>query len=456
MVKSHNKKLRSNLDKKSARVIIYSDYALKNPEDKVVNHLKQHVTLTRSDMKTLNISGEVLGQLIKICQSEWVLVKEMTRQKDGNDPHEVKCDLCDQPNLERLFFVKNKITNKIMCIGSTCVEEYGVKKVDAKLSFNKYLVENYIAENLPNLNLFLENNRKLSSKFSLISTHYLRKWENQIDILKKAKETSIKRPDASTFSELKNEWEHTLKLENEIEMYLSRISHQELFPKKEIVEWINKCDEKETLQKLIRANGGLIGKNSFSRIWEFNYIQMLLNKIQKNNGWIDITNLNKNSVQVKFKLVELRAFSATLTLNIKGFLETFTEFIFDENYNERNIENELIEESKFERDSNLYIRIFEYFRYRVEKCGYTVIETSESTEIILYMKGYYYLINGEKFSNNLKVYYLNQDERNPKLMDLLINVISESTESKYNEEQWKAKIFIEKNQDELIRNKIAR
>lgn len=59
--------------------------------------------------------------------------------------------------------------------------EYGVKKVDANQSYNKYLVENYIAENLPGLNIFLEQNKRLVSKYSLISLNMLRKWENQME-----------------------------------------------------------------------------------------------------------------------------------------------------------------------------------------------------------------------------------------------------------------------------------
>ena len=116
----------------------------------------------------------------------------------------------------------------------------------------------------------------------------------------------------------------------------------------------------------------------------------------------------------------------------------------------------MIAESKFDKDLELYVRIFQYFKNAFNKCGYRVIETEEVTELVLLKKGTYYLIDGERFSNGVKDYYLNQDNGNLELMKLLANIIIEATRTKLNEEQWKSKIDIEKNQDELIRNKIAR
>lgn len=454
MVRSRKKKAFTSLNTKSARVILYSNYANEHPHDKIISHLKQHNTLTKDDMKKLNISADALGDLIRLCQSEWVLVPEMSRNKDENDPKRVKCDLCDQPDLESLFFVRNKITERIMCIGSTCVLEYGVKKADAEHSYNKYLVENYITENLPGLNMFLEQNKRLVSKYSLISLNMLRKWENQIEKLATAKEKCIKRPNTHLYVNLKKEWEATKQLETEIELYLKRISSDKLFPTKEIIKWINQSEEKAVLQKLIRTNDGLIGKNSFSRIWEDNYVKMLLKEVQQKNDWIKIMEPASNARAIKFKLTELRAFDATLMLAVKDFLEVFTEFIFGESYNERAIEDELIAESVFDRDPSLYVKIFRYFVHRVEKLGFTEIVTEKSTEIVLYKKGYYYVINGETFANKLKMYYLHQDERNPELMNILESVIQASVHSKYTDEQWNEKVYIEKNQEHLIKNKI--
>lgn len=456
-IRSRKKQQKTHLDTKSSRIILYSNFAINNPDDKIVKHLLVNKIMTKKDAEQLKISGEELGALIKLCQSEWIILADKTRLKNESDPKNIKCDLCDQPNLENLFYVKNVETNVEMCIGSTCVEEYGVKTKQAKTNLKIYQAEILLAKHLPDLNDFLINNRSIPNKYFLVSSVYLDKWSNQIEKLKLLKEKLQLNPSQIILKELIKEWDSTLLLINDIEKYLASINHLDLFPNENIIQWIIKNDESEHLRKYIRSNKGLIGKAIFSRIWENDYLHKHLLKIQKSNEWIKILQLKRNSLNIRFKLTELRAFETVLVLNVQEFLEAFTEFIFQEDYSSREIEDYLISESKLDKDVGLYVKVFLYFDNQIKSLGYTIIDdVQNSTDLIIFKKGLYYLIDGEKFSNSVKVYYLNQDKYNSNLEQILSDTINKSTIEIFDEEKWTIKKQLGKYQNELIRNQITK
>ncbi len=456
-IRSRKKQQKTHLDTKSSRIILYSDYAIKNPDDKIVKHLQLNNVMTKKDVAHLNLSGEVLSELIKLCQSEWILLTEKTRLKNESDPKSIKCDLCDQPNLERLFYVKNVKTNVEMCIGSTCVEEYGVKTKHAKTNLKKYQAEILLADQLPDLNDFLISNRSIPNKYLLVSSVYLDRWSNQIEKMKLLKEKLQLSPSQLILEKLIKEWDSTLLLINDIEKHLASINHLDLFPNENIIQWIIKNDKSEHLRKYIRSNKGLIGKVIFSRIWENDYLHKHLSNIQKSNEWIKILQGKTNSLNVRFKLTELRAYETVLVLNVQEFLEAFTEFIFQEDYSSREIEDFLISEAQLDKDVGLYVKVFLYFENQIKSLGYTIIDdVQKPTDLIIFKKGLYYLIDGERFSNSVKVYYLNQDKYNPDLEQILSDTINKSILEIFNEDKWTINKQLGKYQNELIRNQITK
>lgn len=108
---------------------------------------------------------ELFSEQFEIISEEWEIIKVEIVDRNKN----IKCELCNQPNLKIIATIENKINKKQLIVGSSCIQSYNkITSKDGKSI--KESVQNFIR--IKNIE-YIENNIDSFYQDYLALKHFL-------------------------------------------------------------------------------------------------------------------------------------------------------------------------------------------------------------------------------------------------------------------------------------------
>lgn len=453
-VRRHKKRSQSLvIDYKLARLILNSKAIHSLNVDKLIKHLEVNGELSKSDQISLGLDAYVITNIIKTCQAEWDYHKKGFRILPENyEGDSISCQLCDQPNLKYIHQVINKKLNVTWNIGRNCADEFGdkikksLKEIEALHVKTTALQK--LSEQVPGVVSYIENELKNFNKAETILPSILHsKKQDSLTKLNNAIRRYYKKPHQESLHEIITLFKDNIEHDHNIQLFKEVNQNNLLFPTPKIVHWLRRNNSLEQTISNIRNNNGLIPKSDFYKISEVDFIKGLLSKI--NFSYLTILNNNRISNYINFKIAQT-GYNAVLEMNTPDFLTVFTEFFWDEPFNDKAIIEELLNEAKLSLKLNSHILIFKQYESLFNSLGYEIITNKyDKNDLILKTSSTYLKISNEKFLKNIKDIHLNLKSADH---GSIKNIVDDSIYKEYDDVSWKRYMDIAKNVASLARN----
>ncbi|MEK4701970.1 hypothetical protein MKX47_20955 [Solibacillus sp. FSL R7-0668] len=395
----------------------------------------------------------MITNVIKTCQAEWDYHKKGFRiLPDNYEGDPISCQLCDQSNLKYIHQVINKKTKATWNIGRNCADEFGdkIKKSLKEIEFLhvKTLALQQLNEQVPGVVSYTENEQRNFNKADTLLPSVLHnKKQDLLTKLNNAIQKYYTKPHQETLQEIKTLFKDNVEQDHNIQSLKEKNQNDLLYPTPKIVRWLRKNDLLGQTISNIRNNNGLIPKSDFYKISEIDFIKALLSKI--NFSYLTILNSNQITKFINFKIAKTGN-NTILEMNTPEFLSVFTEYIWDEPFDEKAIKEELLAEAKLSSKFNSHASIFKQYENTFNNLGYEIIINKyDKNDLILKTNSIYLKINNGKFLQNIKDIHLNLKPAE----DISIRgIIDCSIDKEYDATSWKTYMDIAKNAASLSKN----
>ena len=292
--------------------------------------------LTKTEFEQLNSAQkEFLNHKFKgifdMAASEWQIVFADAI----NDTQVNKCQLCGQKPIKNISKIRNKINNKELIIGSTCITNYNQfkdkngktykdLKRESRILHNEYLLSQENEEIISNISRF--RNLKAERNFFRVDLERrydeLKKDLNKYDIYMKRK------LDVKLINKINDFHSKIKEFLIDFDNYVA-VSDKDVFGiNKEIIEWCMNHYNYELIQKL--KNDGKITISTISEIKEPNFVKSMIPLFR--------LLLEKNNILIKGKInnfefpVILGEKDIIFYIDSCKFIHRYKSYLFDGKY----------------------------------------------------------------------------------------------------------------------------
>ena len=229
-------------------------------------------------------NSNLFNRLYKAASKEWVIVDCV------EDEEKKECTLCGQKDTTKKYYIRNKINNKEMNVGSTCVDKIDdIRSIDGKTKEEiekEYMLrkKEQILNNLHNG--LVEKIDNLNKEFEKIPTVVEEKYENKYnsyvkdiqDLYEKYRKKA--KVDKKIIEDI---YILTLECDKIIEKIYQDIENKkdnEWYINENIAKWCYYENKDKNLVKFLKEDGIII-QRSACRIYERNFINKIIGKLQK-------------------------------------------------------------------------------------------------------------------------------------------------------------------------------
>lgn len=437
------------------RILLESN-ALKNEENRWLKEILQNrkePILKYDELEKFEkgkkefLKSSLFTDFYKTVCKEWEMINII------DDDQTLECSLCGQKDTKKKFYIKNKFNGTILNVGSTCINNFDdIKGIDGKTRQQ------------------IEKDWKIQNRDKLLNQRYpgiigkLDNWSKEIDniptiinknleeeyfsILKKAfvlrekfrKQNKIDYNIADQMNDLVIKGEHVL---NKIHTDIENKKDNEWFITNEIKVWCYKDNKDRNVITFLKEDG-LITWRSACRIYETNFVNKIISKLQKifDNSKILIREFDnkRNGIIVSINDGNIYNIRINLVCSYKEFMLEYGNTIFKSEFSFKNEKDFIIRHSKIIDDTSLDISVSN-FKYLLKKYSLNIkdwnIEYNEIifTEYINPKNTLYKILDLKKFVNEFLSFIFKKDltETEVKSIKSYIKNSSTMTEEEYNE-----------------------
>ncbi|PAD36340.1 hypothetical protein [Terribacillus saccharophilus] len=250
----------------------------------------------------INITNGMLSDIILRCRSEWVADYDTNKFAMNilKNNEKISCELCGYHSIHEVFYIKNRVNNTRLRVGSSCITNYELqpfgKGKSVKQARKEYLQsenEIQLSKQYPELRKRLEKwNSRLNDYDVLIPINI----ETEYNAIKEKIKHEITRyieGKAKNFDELELSLEDERSILKRLDEYNYNNKGKEFVATKEIKVWLERNHKKRTLEKLKQS--GYVNSETIADIQEKNFVEFVLSIIR--------TKLKNTSLSVNHNLV---------------------------------------------------------------------------------------------------------------------------------------------------------
>lgn len=354
------------------------------------------------------LTSSLYRNLYKNASDEWKI--------DHLDDTEEKleCSLCGQKDTKKKFYIKNKINNKMLNVGSTCINNFmDIRDINGKTVAEvskewerqqriKALNDKYpgIIEKIDNWNEKIE---EIPTIIDRDSEYKFERLYNQIQELynKFIKKKKVDLTIANKINELVYDGENLLQ---GIYVDIDKKKNNDWYITKEIKEWcLNDREENKIVIDFLKTDG-VITWRSACRIRENKFIKMVLEKLKKyfSNSNIQIIGFNESNKNFIINITDGNIYTARIDLecSYSNFMAEFGEIIFIEDRKNIDAKKFVLENSRIISENSIDISISN-MKFLLSKSQRRIYKwDTQYNEIIFYGENKKYIIvNAKKFIN---------------------------------------------------------
>ncbi len=410
--------LKKIVDRKSGRILANSEIIkrseynwleeiLKMNEDNSIDEFR--VEKLKEDKKSF-FDTQLYKDLYKTAQKEW----EFVRLEEDKI---LECSLCGQKKTKKNYIIKNKLNDKELIVGSSCIDNFRdlrdtsgrkLKDIERELKIQRrreLLNERYIG--------IIDKIDNWQKNIDEIPTIVQRKFEDEYDNLHKKflkaynKYIKSNKIDEKLMEEI---YEIVCKATNvidEINVDIKQKRKSEWFITKEVKDWCFKdYDDNRTVISFLREDG-IIKERSIGRIYEEGLIRKVVNRYKEKFNHSDIRvieyNPYKNTIKVSIrKNKNLYNDRIMIECDYKTFCMDYASVLYkDEKWIEA---KEFALKNGKIVDKNSLEQSIMNFKNLLRGNEYTIKDYNmDYNEIIFYNGKVYYKVNLIKFINNFLI-----------------------------------------------------
>lgn len=326
-----------------SEVIKNEDYEwLKDMLENDENHSIKYSQLNELDeSKKTFMTSSLFSNLYSIASDEWEI------DNLNEDGEKLECSLCGEKNTVKKYYIRNKKSNKILNVGSTCITNFkdikginGKTKEEIDKEWEKQQRQKLLNDRYNGIIYKIENWQNNIDKIPTIVSEEL---ENEYDKLnrdiQKLYEKFIKNKKldysiADKINELVCQGDNIL---NKIYLDMKEKEKNEWFITKEIKEWCLKdSNENQVVIRFLKEDG-IIRLRSACRIYEKNFINKIIKKFEiiLKNSNIKLIGYEEKNKSFIVNLIDKNPYTNRIDLNCsyKDFMYEFGEKLFEKTYN---------------------------------------------------------------------------------------------------------------------------
>lgn len=433
------------IDKRAGKILIESEI-IKNENNKWLRQLLQENddnSINTKQYEKLNnnyktfLTSSLYKDLYKNASEEWNI--------DHLDESEEKlaCALCGQKDTKKKYYIKNKISGKMLNVGSTCIDNFkDIRDVNGKTAKEinkeweiqqrkKALNDKYngIIEKIDNWN------KKIDEIPTIINGHLEDEYDKLYSQVQDLYSKFIKNRKID-FTIAKKINDLVCKGESILEQIYSNIDdkkNNEWYITKEIKEWCYKDKESNKIVIDFLRKDGVIKWRSICRIYEKNLVNKILEKFKIifDNSNISIVGFNEKYNTITINIRDGNAYVARIDLECSytKFVQEYGEIIFENNKKYSDEKEFVIENSSIIESSSIDMSISN-IKYLLNKTDIRVFSWNERYNEIVFIESNknYIIIKAKEFINkfikyvffrrlseteldNLKSYIINNGEK---------------------------------------------
>lgn len=331
-----------------SEVIKNNEYEwLKNILEKDENHTIKYSQLEELDeSKRTFMTSSLFKNLYSIASDEWEI------DHLDEDTQKMECSLCGEKNTIKKYYIKNKKSNKVLNVGSTCITNFkdikgvnGKSKEEIDKEWEKQQRQKILNDRYNGIIYKIENwNRRIDEIQTIVNARLEEEYDKiyseiQIYYKKFIKNKNVDYLIADKINKLVCQGDEIL---NKINIDIKSKESNEWFITKEIKEWcLKNKDENQIVIKFLKEDG-IIEWRSACRIYEKNFIEKMLKKLEisLSNSNIKLIGFNEKNNCIIVNLIDGNPYTARIDLNCSynSFMKEFGYTIFDKDTNNKFID----------------------------------------------------------------------------------------------------------------------
>ena len=331
--------------KKETNKLLFSETLKGSNVPWLMELLKNNKNLSYSDLNTTQkqIVNEMRSDLLNNSIDEWVTTKapnnRLTLDLGPNEEQWVKCQLCGTKN-RYIHFIKNKLTNIVINVGSDCIEEFGEIGRTAQKD-KRNLVSNQLKnrrlmqllETVPNAKSRVEKWNQFLVRIDIvlpdrIETPYIKLGKKAEKLFKSI---LSKNQNEKEVQELRKVFLKQNKFKEKIINYVNINKNRTFVMTREIDSWIkiNKASDYARIREIVKGIGkGFITAEIAYEINEPRFLETMANEYNKNidNNIMNIEHITDNG----FVVSVYPFFNIYLEITNRVFSKKYSTFAFGE------------------------------------------------------------------------------------------------------------------------------
>lgn len=404
------------IDTRAGRILLKSEIIKEKEYEwlKILLEESNDYTVKMSQLANLEdkhqtfLTSSLYKNLYKNASDEWKI--------DHLDDTEEKleCSLCGQKDTKKKFYIKNKINNTMLNVGSTCINNFmdirdinGKTVAEVNKEWERQQRIKVLNDKYPGIIEKIDNwNKKIEEIPTIIngnSEYELDRLYNQIQelynkfIKKKKADLAI----ANKINELVYKGENLLQ---EIYKDIDKKKNNDWYITKEIKDWCLNDRERNKIVIEFLKQDGVITWRSSCRIQENNFVKMVLEKLKEcfNNSNIQIMEFNESNKSLIINIRDGNIYTARIDLEClySNFMSEFGEIIFKENKKYIDAKKFILENSRIISENSIDISISN-MKFLLDKSQRRIYKwDTQYNEIVFYGDNKKYIIvNAKQFIN---------------------------------------------------------
>lgn len=377
------------------------------------NHIVKYSQLDGiEESKRTFMTSSLFTKLYEVACDEWVI------DRVDEDSNKLECSLCGEKNTMKKYYIRNKKSNKVLNVGSTCITNFrdikgsnGKTKEEIDKEWEKQQRQKTLNDKYSGIIDKIDNWNKVIDEIpTIIKAELEEKYDNiyseiQIKYSKFIKNKKVDYSIASEINALVHKGDEILQ---EIYKNIEKNKNSEWYITKEIKDWCYKERDKNRVIIGFLKDRGVVDWRSACRIYEKNFVDKILGKLEvalyDSNIKIEGFDEKNNCIIINLKDRNPYTDRIDLRCSYYSFMCEYGNIIFEE-INNKNIDGKqfILQNSQIIDNDSLESSIYN-IRYLLKKSTRKVYKWDIMYNEIIFFEDEdnYCIVKLKEFINHFK------------------------------------------------------
>lgn len=282
----------------------------------------------------LRIVDNIFSEIILRCKNEWEGSPVPYEELEGENT--IPCTLCNAAT-KKVYYIKNKLSNKVVNVGSTCIDQFLIDEQLAGKTKSQLRREGEQAKRLTIINDFFPGIKRRLEKWDeeldkqevLIPNNLAIPYQNIGNDLMDSLQSYInKNCGEEIFAQIEKGLEDQTKFIEEFRRYSTEHINDKFVVTRKVANWLKKHGDLKTLEQL--KESGYISYSTASNIYEPEFILQVVREISVYFAEQSINIVGTDADEKGIVLQPLNRNDISFICKYKAFLQMFGWIIFGE------------------------------------------------------------------------------------------------------------------------------